>query len=331
MSTANTSDLVAAIASLSGALETVERISAAHDEEIAQLNTKRKSQLVWCAAEFLPAINKRVLAKLRSEFPEFVTLEIQQAFAKHAKFLGIFGGSGYEQALSMLKTRMASYLDETKYVSMEIDDQIAELSQRLEHLRTQGKETRELLKLLDQALKKSLPLPPQVTEHVTKIAATYRARQHKAAHYSSRGNARVSSTSHVSTEEVDDYNDVMLYMATGFPTSTRTLLWDMIQTQQETTVETIRGGGGSFGGAGADGGWSSTDSNTQDATSGADMSGSASAAMAVGAGVAAVAVGGVVMANDGFGLNPSSDSAPASAPAETSQSIATDDSLGAYS
>lgn len=332
MTTANNSDLVAAISSLSRTLETIERVSSAHDEEIATLNTERKAYLAKAAGDLLPAINKRVLADLHLAKANFVTAEILKAFKENRMFLGIFEGSGYRHALSMLQTRLASYLDETKHGDLKAKDaKIADLSQRIEHLRAQGKETRELLKLLDQALKKSLPLPQQVTEHVTKIAATYRARQQKDAHYSSQGGYRVSNSSPVRVEEIDDYNDVMMYMATGFPTSTRTLLWDMIQTQQETTVETIRGGGGSFGGAGADGGWSSPDSNTPDATSGADMGGSASAAMAVGAGVAAVAVGGVVMANDGFGLNPSSDTALASAPAETSQSIATDDSLGAYS
>lgn len=329
MTTANTTDLVAAIASLSGALETVERMSGAHDEEIAKLNTERKTYLAKAAGDLLPAINKRVLADLHLAKAPFVTAEILKAFKDNRKFLGIFAGPGYDHALSMLQTRLASYLDETKHGDLKAKDaKIAELSQRIEHLRAQGKETRELLKLLDQALKKSLPLPPQVTEHVGKIANSYRARQKKSAHYTS-GQSRTSHPTQVQVHEIDDYNDVMMYMATGFPTSTRTLLWDLLQTQQESTVEIIRGGGGSFGGGGASGDWSS--SNTPDATGSQDFgSSAASSAMAVGAGVAAVAVGSVVIANDGFGLNPSSDSS-VSTPVESTQSIATDDSLGAYS
>lgn len=330
MTTANTTDLVAAIASLSGALDTVERISGAHDEEIAKLNTERKTYLAKAAGDLLPAINKRVLADLHLAKAPFVTAEILKAFKDNRKFLGIFAGPGYDHALSMLQTRLASYLDETKHGDLKAKDaKIAELSQRIEHLRAQGKETRELLKLLDQALKKSLPLPPQVTEHVTKMATNYRASQQKAARNTAPGITRVPNYGPIRTEEVFDYNDVMMYMATGFPTSTRTLLWDMLHAQEERTAEIIRGGGGSFGGGGANGDWSSP--NTPDATGGQDFGNSAaSSAMAVGAGVAAVAVGSVVIANDGFGLNPSSDSS-VSTPVESTQSIATDDSLGAYS
>jgi hypothetical protein len=330
MSTANHNDTQAAIASLSRALETVERLSGVHEAHIQEIDAKRKAYLVQTAGEMLPAINSRVLQDLRTRKRAFVTRDVEKAFSDNGKFLGLFAGAGYRHALSMLQTRLASYLDETKHGDLQaMDAKIAELTDKIEHLRVQGKETRELLKLLQQALKKDLELPAYVKDHVSKIAEKYRARRSnttQATGASSRFTP--SSTQPLQVDEIDDYNDVMMYMATGFPTSTRTLLWDMIQTQQEATVEAIRGGGGSFGGGGASGDWSTP--GTSDNSNTMDTGGSAAGITAVGAGVAAVAVGGVVAATDGFGLLPSQDSG-ADNSASSNTYIATDDSLGAFS
>jgi vacuolar-type H+-ATPase subunit I/STV1 len=330
MTTANHNDTQAAIASLSRALETVERISGVHEAHIQEIDAKRKAYLVQTAGEMLPAINKRVLQDLRARKRLFVTREVEKAFAENRKFLGFFATAKYHQALSMLQTRLASHLDETKHGDLEaMDAKIAELTDKIEHLRAQGKETRELLKLLQQALKKDLDLPAYVKDHVSKIAQSYRARRSNATQATgSSSRFTPSHTQPLQVDEIDDYNDVMMYMETGFPTSTRTLLWDMIQTQQEATVESIRGGGGSFGGGGASADWSPTD--TQDGSSSMDAGGSAAGITAAGAGIAAVAVGGVVAATDGFGLLPSQDSGTDNGGSSNSF-IATDDRLGAYS
>jgi hypothetical protein len=330
MTTANHNDTQAAIASLSRALETVERLSGVHEAHIHEINTQRKAYLVKTTGELLPAINKRVLKDLRARKRAFVTREVEIAFADNGKFLGLFAGQRYHHALSMLQTRLASYLDETKHGDLlDMDGKIADMTDKIVHLRLQGKETRELLKLLQQAMKKDMELPAEVRAHVSKIADNYRARRPNSTQTdNSRSRFTPSHSQQVQVDEIDDYNDVMLYVATGFPTSTRTLLWDMIQTQQEATVDSIRGGGGSFGGGGASGDWSTP--STSDNSNTMDTGGSAAGITAVGAGVAAVAVGGVVAATDGFGLLPSQDSG-ADNSASSNTYIATDDSLGAFS
>lgn len=297
MSNGYNQDLDAAIASLSRAVEGMEQRCAALDVERSSLNRDRKAYLTQTAASLLPEISKQVLANLRTTKPRFVTVEVEKAFKSKAKFLGLFARSGYGQTLAQLQSRLASHLDETKHGELkQIDMELADIVEQIEGLLAKNKDTLDLLKIMEQARQKKVVLPTELSEKVSNIASM--ASKRRPAH-SVPSNRRQSSTSHTynsSAGVVDDYTDLMIYLATDFPTSLRTLMLSSIENHQVTT-ETVRSNSDSFGGNGG-GGYTSTDSIQSDSSYSNDSGASAAAVVSAGVGVAAVAVAGVAIATD---------------------------------
>lgn len=309
----NNKDLDGAVSALSRAAEAIERRIDATDEAIKDVSRQRKAYLTDTAERLLPAISVSVLNLLREEVPTFVTSSVKQSFADNKKFLGIFAGKGYYQTLVLLQTRLASHLDQAKYGQLRaMDVDLSQLTVQKNSLNKQGSETRELLRLMQQARKSTAPLPVQLREQITQINKTVRAghvpaHKRQSAHVSSFSS---SSSNYAAGRSSDD--DLLLYMLTGIPTSMRTMLFEAVtepSRQVETETEVFRGQGGGFGGGGASGDYSpSQDSDSFQSPS--DNSGSASLVSAASMAGAAV-LGGVAAAEIA--------------------NIATDDSLGPFS
>lgn len=290
MSNQYNQDVNGAIASLSRAVEGMERQCAALDVERSDLTRERKSYVVKAAERLLPAVTKQVLANLQISTPGFVSYGIEKAFRSQEKLLGLFTRSGYAQTLSLLQSQYASYLDENKHGDLKsIDAELANIAMKLERLWANHKELLELLKLMKQADAKKGNLPEALREKVVGISSVINKRKSPSV-AQSRTSPQYSST----VSQQDDYSDLLIYLATDFPTSARTLLLSSIQSIPEVT-ETTRSNTDTFGGGG---GYSNTDTIEGGGSFSNDPGISPGAVTGAVIGVGAAAVAGVAIATD---------------------------------
>lgn len=291
MSNQYNQDVSGAIASLSRAVEGMERQCAALDVERSDIVRERKTYLVQTAGCLLPTVTKPVLANLRVTTPGFVTTEIEKAFRSQEKFLGLFTRSGYGQTLDLLQSQYASYLDEAKYGDLKsIDHELASIAMKIERLWASHKEMLELLKLMKQADAKKASLPEALRTQVSSISSAIN--KHKSSPASQKRTTQQYSTP---ASQQDDYSDLLIYLATDFPTSVRTMMLSSIE-NTPAVAETTRTNTDSFGGNG--GGYSNTDTIESGGSFSNDTGISAGAVIGAGVGVAAAAVTGAVIATD---------------------------------
>lgn len=225
-----------AIKALSLATAAMERRLDRIDQSIIDLTKKQKKYLMDAAESRIPEISPRVLAVLIAEFPEFVTSTVQESFESNRKFLGLFFGQRYKHALTLLQTRLASYLDQMRFGELRsIDDELQQLASEKKDLSSRSKETLDLLNLLERAQKQDVPLPQEVSAQINTIVATARAGDIPR---NSLPNQRVGlrSTSQFSSSSSgsalrsagNDDIDLWIYLISDIPTSFRTLLFDAI-------------------------------------------------------------------------------------------------------
>lgn len=280
-------DLGSAIKSLARAVEGLERQGESLEAERARLIEYRKTYLIQTAERLLPGVNKIVLASIRSATPGFVTAEIEKAFSSQNKILGIFTRSDYSQTLALLQSRYASYLDETKYGELKaIDAEIERIGARLERLSAEMRELLALLKMLRQADEKKAALPPELRGQVDRLSSEIS--RHKS---SSRTSAQYSSAD----EQQDDYSDLLIYLATDFPTSVRTLMLSSIENIQ-CSAGSARSNTDVIGGD--SGGYTNTDTIGPSSNSFTNEGISPGVAVGATVGVAAAAVTGAAIATD---------------------------------
>lgn len=291
MSNQYNEDVAGSIASLSRAVEGMERQCAALDLERSDLTRDRKKYLVQTAERLLPAVTSQVLESLRFSTPGFVSSEIEKAFRSQKKFLGLFTRSGYGHTLSLLQSQFASYLDETRHGELKsMDAELASIAMKIERLWSNHKELLEILKLMKQADAKKGNLPEALRDKVVAISSVINNRKPLSA-TQSRPSPQYPSV----VVQQDDYSDLLVYLATDFPTSARTLLLSSIQSIPAVTETTTRTNTDSFGGGG---GYSNTDTIEGGGSFSSDTGISAGAVTGAVVGVGVAAVAGVAIATD---------------------------------
>lgn len=239
----------------------------------------RQAYLTETAERLLPAVNSAVLSSLRLATPGFITVEIEAAFKSQKKILGFYRRGNYNQALSLLQAQFASYLDQTKYGDLKsFDIEITRVSAQIDQLSVEMKEMLAMLRMLSHADVKRGALPDTLRRQVEGLSS--KISKHKA--------SKPRATS-------DDYSDLLIYLATDFPSSVRTLMLSSIENVQVNT-ESTRSNVQTFGGEA--GGYSNTDIIESSSSFSNDSGISAGAAVGVGIGVAAAAVTGAVIATD---------------------------------
>lgn len=223
----NKSELDAAIAALSCAVEAIESRIGHIDQSIHGLSKKRRAYLKDITEQLLPAISGRVLSTLRQEVPTFVTSTVLNSFESNRKICGLFPGRGYAQALSLLQVRLSSHLDQVKFGELRsMDVELTQLSDEKINLSGRSKETLELLKLMRQAHQQNITLPAEVEEQIGRIAHVVQRNSipsHKAV-----ASSRLSSTQSSSGTSGNDDFDLWFYLVTDIPTSMRTLLFSAV-------------------------------------------------------------------------------------------------------
>jgi hypothetical protein len=312
MSSTPNQDIDKAIASLAEAGSALAHQCEVLEQERRGLEIDRKDYLVKTAASMLPAVTKAVLADLRIAKPLFVTADIEKAFRSQRKFLGIFTRSDYSQVLNLLQSRLASHLDEGKHGDLKRSDvKIASISARLEELWGKHAHIIEIISLMQQARSRDVVLPKDLQAKVARISSIGNQGSVKKASASRRESA--SHAPQYSARGLDDYNDLITYVATDFPVSVRTLMLSAIDNYQapspasvpaaSTTTQSApvqaptRSNVESFGGDGQSG-YSSGDSIHSSGSYSNDAVIPASTVVGVGAGIAAGAVAGVAIATD---------------------------------
>lgn len=294
-------DVSEAITSLSRAILDIERQSADLEAERADLTRKRKNTLSQTIERLLPAVTATVLCDLRVAVPGFVDASVEKAFKPQNKMFGIFRRSGNDQTLTSLQARLASYLDENKFGDLKnLDAEQAALLVRIYRLWRNQKEMLDILKMMKHAEQKKTFLSADLSTRVSAISA--RIKQHETS-CRRTGSARdkCDDYSDANSSSREDGSDLLLYLATDFPTSVRTAMLSAIQSTSNivapgSPVESTRTNTNVFGGD--DGGYSNTDVIHSSSGFTNDHGMSAGAIIGAGVGVAAAAVAGLSIATD---------------------------------
>ncbi|MGN7495829.1 hypothetical protein [Pseudomonas lactis] len=304
------SDLGSAINALSSIMETIERRIDALDESAGQLTRARRTYLTSAAATMLPAISKGTLRCLHEVVPDFVTAEVEARIRRNFKVLGLFARSGYNQTLTQLQTRLASFLDGKKHGEVaNFDARLKSICDEKQQMHDKSNELLKLLAVMQEGHQRDVSLPGELKEQLKKIVSasqSFPIVQPVSAATSPQSVVGLARSDQ-SRYSADESFDLWLYLATDIPTSLRTLMLDVIK---EHHVEDDLARGGSFGGGGASGDYTSA---MGDDSPGTSFDGDSVSPAAVIGGAAALGVAGAAMFGDQI------------------TDIATDDSLGAFS
>lgn len=226
-STPLSSDIAAAIEALGQSQAVLGERSDELAMKLAEIDRQRQLYLVASAAQLLPAISGRVLDVLREQVPGFVTTVVEQSFASHGKFLGLFAGRGYAEALTLLQTRLASHLDQIRFGDIrKMDAEAVSLGTKKAAIDARLREARELQHLLKAAQERNIPLPATTAEQVGRIvraAGTFESIPVKPKTVS-----HASDDADASSDMDSDDTDLWFYLLTDIPVSARTLLADAL-------------------------------------------------------------------------------------------------------
>lgn len=310
MSAQTDTDISEAIAALGKSLGAMQERLAGQDERIAELKTQRRSYLDGEVQRLMPDISGSSLQRLQDEMPDFVDPAVQSAFAGNRKFLGLFAGPAYRQALLGLQTRLAHRLEGGR------DPMLKETGRELTHLLVDRDDiarlqdyTQGIFDQLQQVQNTGTALSPAVMEEIARIAQKAREMEEENAQQRKKKPKRVED------DDTDNrwYNDdPWIGLASGISSD----LSSQIPCQ-------VRGGGGTYDGSGASADFSSDDASSGRGRSGGDSRNDSGMAMA--AGYLASGMGGG-SGSAGRDVSSSGDDAGVGLP-----DIATDDSLGTFS
>jgi len=239
-------------------------ISADVDE---QMKVRRKF-LQESAADYLPDLSEATLRKLRDKLPLYLTHEVLQAFSDYRKVLGIFTRPGTAAVLTLLRTKLASFLDRSMYGKLtEIDQRLSHLGEQRDQLSKSATELANTISLLEKARQNGKNVPQPVLSQLQEWRQTQRVRRPPTSGTASRmvsGPGEASSASSSSYTSSDGDGDLWLYGFTGIPTSLRTwFLSSLTESRHESHSHKIEPGGSTgYDGGGASGDWSAPKNET---------------------------------------------------------------------
>jgi hypothetical protein len=226
---------------LSRAFEAIQNRIRDVDNEIGKLKEQRRAFLVKAAETLLPSISSKTLRSLKHLLPGFLTNDVLTAFEQNWTFLGIFRSAAYEQAYTMLQTRLASYLDEVQFGKLKTMDSesaaaMAKLVADKGSLYFQAQKSLELLELVLKAKHIKVTLPAEVTAQIHYIASVGRAGTAPARHIH-RPAAPAGATASSNGTVVDpqecspsnDDSDLWLNFVADIPTSVGTRMMTSIE------------------------------------------------------------------------------------------------------
>lgn len=245
-----------AVDGLARSLESIEARLRTLDEALSGVGEERRAAIQNKATDLLPSIANNILSELRRQVPGFVDQPVREAFANHRKIFGLIPKPGYSRTLAILRTRLASFLDQSGHAILTIlDSRIRALTVDKAALSTRQSDTLDLLRSLERSRKSGGQLPPQAIVEINNIASrasAIRTKQQSIYARTAKGTGRANTSSGADSDD----SDLWLYMVTDIPTSLRTLqlhFGSSHHAEQSHTAPSERfiGGGGTYDGAGA--------------------------------------------------------------------------------
>lgn len=261
MTQSNKPEFEGAQAALSRALESLQRRIENVDHEMVDMKQRRKRYLDDLVETLLPDISGKTLRSLRDVIPAFLTREVLAAFQDSGKVLGLFRGEQYQNKLSMLQTRLASFLDQKQFGKLKQMDEenaprLAALIADKGALNDQAQKAMELIDLMQKAKKANIALPAEAKAQIRQFASVGRSGSSPTGGTPRTGapvGAPVTTSASLvsSSSSSNDDSDLWFYFMTDIPTSFRTLMIESItedraearaeQAAQNASVDT--GGG----------------------------------------------------------------------------------------
>lgn len=290
MSAQTDTDISDAIAALGKSLAAIGDRLVSQDERIAELKAERRTYLDSEVQRLIPDISNRSLQRLKEEMPEFVDAAVQSAFAANRKFLGLFAGPGYRQALLGLQTRLAHRLEGGRDSRMkETGRELTHLQADLDELSRLQSHTQGMYEQLQQMQITGAHLSDAAKEEIARIAQKAREMEEEEKENpqkkkrAPRQFADDGRSSNTSWDDDDSWIVFASDILTGWP---------------DVNPGHVRAGGGSFDGAGA-----SADFSNEGLSSSQDGNGSGMAAVAgaLSAGIDSDATGSDIATDDSLG------------------------------
>lgn len=224
-------DLALTVESLSKSVAALESHASSLSDSILALQFKRNEIVRVAVESALPAINGKVLESLRASYPRFVDGPVEEAFRRNKPRFGLFKPKYYDQALDQIKVRLSHFLGSSSVLPEieRVDTEIFNLSEQQQDIQGRAASVLSVLRMLTDAQVKGSVLPEETKREVREMARRARdtqatGRQRRFAAFPS---APVSSQREVHViHDTQSDDDLWLYYLTDIPTSMRTLILD---------------------------------------------------------------------------------------------------------
>ena len=234
-----------AIGSMTKAVESIEKQISDYDVRIEEEREKREQSIHSFVENHLPDSSNVVMLDLMTRVPGFLNRDVRKAFSENSKFLGIFATKRYKKNLSLLKTNLASYLDQIgeRPISSSSDiinivnkynDSIKDLVENRAAFVLRSKDAMKLLEVLQEAYAKNAPIPPTLKQRVVELGQSDSNRKKfaESRHGRHKSELNASATSRRDDSSMNDDSAFWFWYITGIPTDTRTLMFDAIYDHQ---------------------------------------------------------------------------------------------------
>lgn len=216
--------LTTAIAALSYSVESMARRINVLDEKISAHRKNHKLFIRNMVSTYLNNFTSDTRANLTKDFPSFMTPSVTEAFTTFQPSLfGLYKPLGTEQALLVLQTKFASFLEE--FYENEIQQNACDTLSRIYEKNTlcqRQNEAIQLLRLMKAATTAKTHLPDVLQQVVTDIA-------NRANEVHSQIAQQCKVTSMATPRTIAEDDDLWIQTFTGIPENLRTWAWSSME------------------------------------------------------------------------------------------------------
>ena len=248
MTESTNTELLLAIHGVTQAIERMDaRIASMEALERAAKDARAK-RLDMLVSEAIPEISPRVFGRLRKEHPAFAArAKVEASFIANRKILGVFKRSTYDIALLVLKTELKAFLDGSGAARAQ-DEELRQSSAEKSSLYEQRQEAIRVLDSLQRMLRSGSQVGASEKEINKHLAIKGRSLAHPSKNDLGRPLARPSipTSQHTpidswgTSTNISDGGDLWVWMLTDIPTSARTLVGSMMAASHRSAASVER-------------------------------------------------------------------------------------------
>ncbi|MFZ6712050.1 hypothetical protein [Undibacterium sp. TC9W] len=165
------SDIDVAIAGLKLSTQATKEQIAAQSALLEQQRAARKQALEGQVERVLPDFSSAALLALEQHFPGFVDDLVRETFRENRKILGLFSRSGSDNAMIILKTRLAFFLNHQQGSYFDaLDEQVMAVKGLIQNLEQLYYGDLDLLQALEELRGLSGDIPPAMQRQIHQLA-----------------------------------------------------------------------------------------------------------------------------------------------------------------